>query len=166
MRLVWREEDDEWIADYNNVRAVVFQLEDGWYNWAVFSYDSIDSVYRPFIDGGVGRSLIDVKKAAERELTEFASCLQKVYDKADKGSLMRSNDGPHMVWTQTFLGKEGGDEMLTNDEVSKKVIFVKCPSCDGRHLLGVGREVPMYWCGHLLKRLGKEDKIEFGNGKG
>lgn len=53
--------------------------------------------------------------------------------------------------------------MLTNKDVGLDVVFVKCPSCGGKHLLGASKDGPVYWCGSVLKKLRKEDVVEGKN---
>lgn len=50
--------------------------------------------------------------------------------------------------------------MLTNKNVGLGVVFVKCPSCGGKHLIGTSKDGPVYWCGSVLKKLKEEDVVE------
>ncbi len=108
MDLTWCEKGDEWAADYNNVRAVVPKVDlGGWYTWEILSWDPVGNVYRPFRDG-LELSLEGAREAAEKELGEFVDDLRKVYNRAERGSLLRDASDPHMIWAKTLLGGQGG----------------------------------------------------------
>lgn len=155
----WREEEGKWISNFRNVKLVVSKGPNNVWEGKVFSF-SILFGEMLFLNGVTGGSPGAVMTETENVVMGFVSGLRRVYDKAQEGSILRDDTNPHMVWTRTLLGIEGEGKMLTNEDVEKGVFFVKCPACGGKHLLGSGKEVPVYWCGRVLKKLKGEDKVD------